>query len=505
MSSSKEKNNCLVCAEKYNKTNKKKIVCKCGYECCRTCFKTYMLSKNEEPNCMNCRHIFTRDFLYENLEKCFINNEYKSLKENILYEKEKMLFPFTQAYIVKENEINEVKNEIKKIDDEVRPFKNEINDINDQIRSLKRKRDELNDNIIKFIRPRNDLLSKLYYLQQDLRQINVRNLIQKCPNENCQGYLSENFECGLCHNQYCDKCKNVMNDENHICDSNVLKNIEFIKNNTNSKPCPKCNIDVWKTDGCSDMYCTACKTFFKWNTLQIIHKVVHNPEYTRDVQNGTNNRREIGDVLCGRDLDMGFIHNLLDKINFGNKIYKIKEHVLDIEHYKHLPGFTLFSGSASGPKMISYYIYDDEYEPQKHKHKVQTTTFRNELFLHDIMMGIKYIREEYVQRLLRTHNDNLEWRKKLLRNEISIDKFKFEIQKRHKSYEYKLEKARILDTFVSLAIDLIYRLNSNPKRYFDEITDELDTLREITNGFLFKLAKTYDYSIVHICPDFCIH
>jgi hypothetical protein len=293
--------------------------------------------------------------------------------------------------------------------------------------------------------------------------------------------------------------------EPHICDENAIKNIEFIKNNINSKPCPKCKIDVWKGDGCEDMYCTACKTFFKWNTLKIIHKVVHNPEYTRDVQNGTSRRREIGDVLCGRELDSAFINNLLDKINFGGKYYEIKESVLDIEEYRIFPGFRIHSSNITGPKIISYYVSDDEFDEQKHKHNIQKIIYKNEMFLYDILIGVRDIREIYIDRLARSQNDNLEWRKKLLRNEISVEKFKFEIQKRHKNYEYKMEQASILDTFVSLAIDLLYRMNSNPKKYFDDIMIELDNLRDIINLDLFKLATMYEYRSVHICPDFHIH
>lgn len=96
---------CQVCTEKYNNTTRKRIICDCEYECCRACFKTYMLSNKEYPGCMSCKKTFTREFLAKNLEKTFMNNEYKRLKEDILYEEEKLLFPFTQEYIRKEDKI----------------------------------------------------------------------------------------------------------------------------------------------------------------------------------------------------------------------------------------------------------------------------------------------------------------------------------------------------------------------------------------------------------------
>lgn len=502
---------CNICEEKYNRTNRKKIKCICGHECCRTCFKTYILSKLEEPSCMKCKMIYSRGFLCGNLEKTFINNEYKELKQNILYEKEKALFPITQVYIEKENEIIEIKNKIRKIDEDNAPFRKEIKDINNEINALKRKRDDINLIISESRYEKNDLLSDLYRLQRNLNEIDANHLIQKCPNEHCNGFLDEHYMCGLCDKKFCNKCRVDITSQNssqntHVCDENIIKNIEYIKKQIGSKPCPKCNVDISKVDGCDDLYCTACKTFFKWNSLKIIHKKVHNPEYEKERRNGENSRREIGDILCGRELSQIFIHELLRKITFGPKIYKIEKYTQNPDFYKNFTGFRIDPFNTK-KKLVSYYVNENEFKEYKlDPEDIKEIFYSNETDLHKIMISIDHMREVYIDKLLRNNNDNLKWRKSYLRNEITIEKFKFEIQKRNKKYEFKMDQAVILDTFVSTSIDLLYRLNVNTnEKQYDKIMNELDYLREITNDFLHNSAQNYEYTPLFICEDYCVH
>lgn len=38
----------------------------------------------------------------------------------------------------------------------------------------------------------------------------------------------------------------------------------WVQQNQNVKPCPKCHVLIEKNGGCSQMYCTKCKTGFTW-------------------------------------------------------------------------------------------------------------------------------------------------------------------------------------------------------------------------------------------------
>lgn len=105
-----------------------------------------------------------------------------------------------------------------------------------------------------------------------------KEFIKKCPAEGCAGFLSTQWKCGLCDTKVCSKCLEIKGTGDHECKEEDVKSAEFIKKN--SKACPKCGVFIHKTSGCSQMWCTECKTAFDWNTLKVITSgLFHNPHY----------------------------------------------------------------------------------------------------------------------------------------------------------------------------------------------------------------------------------
>lgn len=109
-----------------------------------------------------------------------------------------------------------------------------------------------------------------------------KEFIKKCPAEGCAGFLSTQWKCGLCDTKVCNKCLEIKDADEasveHECKEEDVKSAEFIKKN--SKACPKCGVYIHKTSGCSQMWCTECKTAFDWNTLKVITSgLFHNPHY----------------------------------------------------------------------------------------------------------------------------------------------------------------------------------------------------------------------------------
>lgn len=66
----------------------------------------------------------------------------------------------------------------------------------------------------------------------------------------------------------------------HVCDKQVLEDCRLA--NENTKPCPKCKTMIYRTEGCSQMFCTRCHTGFHWNTAQIIKRPEN--EYFQEYQ-----------------------------------------------------------------------------------------------------------------------------------------------------------------------------------------------------------------------------
>jgi hypothetical protein len=127
-----------------------------------------------------------------------------------------------------------------------------------------------------------------------------KQFIKPCPADDCRGYLSSQWKCGLCDIWSCPDCHVVIGkskDIPHECDPNDVETAKMLKAET--KPCPKCHSAIFKIDGCDQIWCTQCHTAFSWKTGKIETKI-HNPHYyewLRKTQGGVP--RDPLDRPCG--------------------------------------------------------------------------------------------------------------------------------------------------------------------------------------------------------------
>jgi hypothetical protein len=113
-------------------------------------------------------------------------------------------------------------------------------------------------------------------------------IIHHC--HNCNGYVTEqsNGECILCNKMHCEKCQELSHDD--ACDPEIVKNVKEIKSNT--KPCPKCHVRVFKIEGCYQMFCVMCGTPFDWGSGKLIeNETIHNPHYAEYLRSLGKNRK----------------------------------------------------------------------------------------------------------------------------------------------------------------------------------------------------------------------
>ena len=135
-----------------------------------------------------------------------------------------------------------------------------------------------------------------------------RRFVRGCPKDDCKGYLSTGWKCGLCNDHVCSNCHVPTKiGEEHICDPDVAATAQLIA--SESKPCPGCRVNIYKIDGCNQMWCTQCKTPWDWKSGRIETKV-HNPHYleylrTRGTE-GAQPDRNPNEVRCGREIDDTF-------------------------------------------------------------------------------------------------------------------------------------------------------------------------------------------------------
>ncbi len=391
-----EHDTCNICGE----TKTKFIECSgCNFKACENCCKTYIISKPQAASCMNCKKEWTRKFLIDNFNKTFINKTYKQHLENIFFEKEKTLLPQAQAYYENEKEKKNVRDEIKE---------------------CKKK------------------LKMLFLKQNDLmhnKKIETKIFVKKCMNENCRGFLEEDWNCKLCSFETCKKC-NTIKFENHECNSGDVETFKLIKKEI--KSCPTCGMGIYKIEGCDQMFCTECATAFSWRTGKIETSRIHNPHYFEYLKNNNITERNHLDFVCGREFDFTFFCLIIRKIK-NNEIADWCRYIC--QRINHLISVDL-----------RYYSNDDS------KQKCLITR-------------VKYIS-----------------------NDITEKQFKQRLHQINKKSLFKKEMADILDMFCKTTIDIFYRhIHTDNRFYYDKLKFEFLKLLEYTNENLKIICENYNY------------
>jgi len=269
---------CQICVEPYNKSTRLAVQCPyCKFELCRSCCETYALSESE-VKCMNpeCSKVWTRKMIRDIFTLVFINGALKEHKEKVLFDKERALMPATQPII-----------EGKLL---ARRLEKEINELNKEINVIREKQQEL-------------ILKKQAALNRRSSTERAA-FIRKCPEEDCRGFLSTAWKCGVCEKWTCPDChvvKGYTRDAEHTCNPDDIATAKLLASDT--KPCPKCSTSIFKIDGCDQMWCTQCHTAFSWRTGKVETRI-HNPHYFEWMRrNGGQAPRNPLDMPCGRNID----------------------------------------------------------------------------------------------------------------------------------------------------------------------------------------------------------
>ena len=143
-------------------------------------------------------------------------------------------------------------------------------------------------------------------------------IVCNCPVNKCRGtIISPGHQCSICKVHVCSKCWEV-NESKHVCNPEIIEGVSEIKKNC--KKCPSCNTMIFRISGCSQMFCTNCKTCFDWNSCKIIDvKHVHNPhliDYMRTIRSRNHGEHECIDLY-----DILHFNKNVCNYNLINRIY----------------------------------------------------------------------------------------------------------------------------------------------------------------------------------------
>jgi hypothetical protein len=268
------KGDCAICTESFSKTKRKAVSCGlCDHVACMTCTKTYLLQSVHQPHCMSCRKEWTAEFLNQTLPESFLKKEYRAMRETILFEEEKTFLPDLQDEAERKLTIMDIEKKMEVCVAE--KWRNEAKE--DQLVSVQRENArKLDSELVKY----QEQCAKLFHGNSTKER---KTFIMPCPMEACRGFLGTNYVCGLCTTSICKDCHRTKTEE-HVCNPDEVATITELKQHT--KPCPKCRIPIYKTEGCDQMFCIQCHTAFSWRTGQIESGVIHNPHYFEALRAG---------------------------------------------------------------------------------------------------------------------------------------------------------------------------------------------------------------------------
>lgn len=431
---------CSVCVETYNRSTRKEVVCAyCNFSACTLCTQRVLLDSANDPQCMQCAHAWSIDFLVSNFTKTFINGTLKKHRENQLFEREMAMMPATQPFVEREIQIEALRKETKELllqqktlqmrvlnmntnsqdlnKKEKAKFTKDLKALKTQIKTLKGTSIGLNAKIFTLARENDRLLHpNMYDDRANIESEEKRQFVRRCPADGCKGFLNHVWHCTLCDNWTCSHCHEVKGhnkNASHTCKPENVETAKLLAKDT--KPCPKCSVMIHKISGCSQMFCTCCHTAFNWTTLQIDQGHIHNPHYFEMRQ------RMAGDAVAAMEaaglmrrpaqFDIACIRGMPDIA----LIYAIKNHV-------------------------SAHIY------------------------RFIVWFIRYMThmDRVVKRQYRTNNlsDNIDLRAKFMRNMIDEIKFKKMVQMREKARNKKREIEQVMSSTYEVASEVARQLVS---------------------------------------------
>ena len=322
---------CPICIEKYTPILRKKCVCKyCNSDTCSKCIERYLLETIQDAHCLHCKVNYNDATLRDICTMTYLQQTYFKHRQDILTNREKANLPGLQDLALDEkkkrenkikiailtNEMNDLISAKNKKDEEFTILyskilnthnENEKSKLRENIQLINKEISIINENII-------DKKLSINTVHHIMRYTNTtgevsepeekKKFIRRCTRDNCQGFLSTSWKCGICEYYSCNKCFKVKGqkpDDAHECNKDDIETADLIKKD--SKPCPKCGEFITKSSGCSMMFCISCKTPWDWNTGKIVtHGMIHNPHYyewlRRNGEGGQMQRNPL-DVPCG--------------------------------------------------------------------------------------------------------------------------------------------------------------------------------------------------------------
>lgn len=439
---------CAICCFPYNRSTHLPIICEyvnCNNKVCIECTRTYLMSSTTEAHCMECKQPWSSKFMLI-LKKNWLEETYKIHRKKLLLDIELSKIPEAMEAAEISKKVQNEKKYTVDLRKKALLIKEQLNEINHLIYS--------SDDRIRKITNKKETEKKVFFMS--------------CPSPQCNGMLSTQYKCGICALYTCPTCHDLIGDkkhneehpeQEHVCNPDSIASAEAIKKET--RQCPGCHNRIYKTDGCSQMWCTGCHTAFDWNTgRKVISERLHNPhwlEYQRSINNGQVPRAP-GDVPCGGLVSMTDCRRWYAELLMQNEellVNKIKN------------------------------IYN---------------------LVQDMTNNYVRVAREDIQRM----RDYKGTRVSYILGDITKEEMATLIFKNDRIRQKKTELLNVYELLSAVGIDLFRRLIQSNKKNKELIIDtvdqitQYDALRNHCNVLFATISNTYNQSVPHICDDWKI-
>lgn len=206
-------------------------------------------------------------------------------------------------------------------------------------------------------------IKKIWSERSSYNTILKTNYVDLCSK--CSGGIHpDTWKCVRCHFSMCRKCGICYNTDHKCSDADVKSRVELLEN---SKCCPQCTVRIHKSEGCDVMWCTVCKVRFRWDTLDIIEKNMHNPEQSAFVSRFYDgiNLRTPGDFNINNLLEMYLLSFTTSRSKAKYRLDSSVEHSV-VENSKRViinainKMIVLHTHAASGTDNISFTSFETE-------------------------------------------------------------------------------------------------------------------------------------------------
>ena len=403
------------------------------------------MGQSAEPHCMNCSKPFTRLFLKHMLGITFMKTTFKDKRKELLFELEKSKIPATMGSAERYNKCIDLRKGVSSLHKDLISLRVQCTKIQEHINN------------------KNSQIWRLESGCSDAEKKKKREYIHPCLDENCNGFMSSQWKCGICKKFGCHLCHEVIGmrkDDPHECDENTIKTVAAIKNDTH--PCPKCYAPIFKISGCDQMWCTQCEVAFSWKTGEIQRGNVHNPHFYEARRRLGINTRNPGDVVCGGLISAWQFRQCLEK------------HC----HAAGLRNYISIQPNMSPASRLFHLIYAVLHRSVRH----------NIHMLDGLRADVRYLQS--TERL----------RVRFIVGESDKDTFKKEVYRTNEKMNKKRRLCDIFETFINVTVENVNAMgvdlntSETEKEAFEKVMKlyiECEKIRKYTECEFLKIGSEY--------------